>query len=58
MTSNRPYRKAPGHAFAVAELRRHVGTQFDSQVVEALCRALDARTANAVPGQREFAEAA
>jgi diguanylate cyclase (GGDEF)-like protein len=58
MTSNRPYRKAPGHAFAVAELRRHAGTQFDAQVVEALCRALDARAANAVPGQREFAEAA
>ena len=29
MTSDRPYRKAPGQAFAVAELRRNAGTQFD-----------------------------
>jgi putative nucleotidyltransferase with HDIG domain len=41
MTSNRPYRQAPGQQFAVSELRRHAGTQFDAQVVAALCHALD-----------------
>ena len=41
MTSDRPYRKAPGLDFALGELRRHAGTQFDPRVVEALCRALD-----------------
>jgi HD-GYP domain-containing protein (c-di-GMP phosphodiesterase class II) len=42
MTSDRPYRKAPGAEFAVGELQRHAGAQFDPQVVAALCRALDA----------------
>ena len=41
MTSDRPYRKAPGQAFAVQELQRGAGTQFDTHVVEALCRVLD-----------------
>ena len=41
MTSDRPYRKAPGRDFAIAELRRHAGTQFDARVVDALCRALE-----------------
>jgi diguanylate cyclase (GGDEF)-like protein len=58
MTSNRPYREAPGHAFAVAELKKHAGTQFDPQVVAALCNALAARIAEPTPGQRELAEAA
>ena len=40
MTSDRPYRLAPGRASAVAELRRHMGTQFDPVVVRALCEAL------------------
>src|SRR4051812_19610451 len=43
MTSDRPYRKAPGEEVAVAELRKHSGTQFDPQVVAALCRVLDRR---------------
>ena len=41
MTSDRPYRRAPGQEFAIAELRRHAGTQFDPAVVDALCRVLD-----------------
>ncbi len=40
MTSDRPYRKAPGREFAVAELQRGAGSQFDGDVVEALCRVL------------------
>jgi diguanylate cyclase (GGDEF)-like protein len=43
MTSDRPYRKAPGRDFAIAELRRHARTQFDPEIVDALCRALDQR---------------
>ena len=41
MTSDRPYRAAPGQAYAIGELRRHAGTQFDSSVAEALCRKLE-----------------
>jgi HD-GYP domain-containing protein (c-di-GMP phosphodiesterase class II) len=41
MTSNRPYRDAPGREFAIAELKRHAGTQFDPRIVQALCRALE-----------------
>jgi diguanylate cyclase (GGDEF)-like protein/putative nucleotidyltransferase with HDIG domain len=48
MTSDRPYRKAPGQEVAIAELRRHAGTQFDPGVVAALCRVL-ARGAVAAP---------
>jgi len=36
-----PLRRAPGEAFAVEELRRNAGTQFDPEVVAALCRVLD-----------------
>jgi diguanylate cyclase (GGDEF)-like protein/putative nucleotidyltransferase with HDIG domain len=48
MTSDRPYRKAPGEEVAVAELRKHAGAQFDPQVVAALCRVLDRRGGAAV----------
>jgi diguanylate cyclase (GGDEF)-like protein/putative nucleotidyltransferase with HDIG domain len=41
MTSDRPYRKAPGRDFAIAELRRHAGSQFDAGIVRAFCRALE-----------------
>jgi len=42
MTSDRPYRKAPGQRYAIDELRRHSGTQLDAEVVEALIRRLGA----------------
>ena len=38
MIADRPYRSAPGRAFAIAELQRGAGTQFDPEVVEALLR--------------------
>jgi HD-GYP domain-containing protein (c-di-GMP phosphodiesterase class II) len=40
MTADRPYRKAQGDQFALDELRRHAGTQFDAEVVAALERHL------------------
>jgi HD-GYP domain-containing protein (c-di-GMP phosphodiesterase class II) len=42
MTSDRPYRRAPGQSYAIEELRHHSSTQFDGDVVEALIRRLDA----------------
>ncbi len=39
MTSDRPYRRAGSHAFAVREIKRNSGTQFDPQVVEAFLSA-------------------
>jgi HD-GYP domain-containing protein (c-di-GMP phosphodiesterase class II) len=48
MTSDRPYRRAPGREFALRELREGAGDQFDRDVVEALCRVLD-RTAEPEP---------
>jgi polar amino acid transport system substrate-binding protein len=44
MTSDRPYRRAPGHDFAVGELERNAGAQFDPRVVDALCRELEELT--------------
>ena len=35
MVAGRPYRPAIAHEDAIAELRRHAGTQFDPGVVEA-----------------------
>jgi len=37
MTTDRPYRRATSHEFALEELRRHAGTQFDPAVVDAFC---------------------
>jgi diguanylate cyclase (GGDEF)-like protein/putative nucleotidyltransferase with HDIG domain len=58
MTSNRPYRRAPGHRFAIAELERHAGTQFDPDVVIALRDALERRSTHPALGQRALAEVA
>ncbi|RJQ55695.1 MAG: HD domain-containing protein [Nitrospiraceae bacterium] len=43
MTSDRPYRASPGVEYALAELHRYRGTQFDSEVVDAFLRVLEKR---------------
>jgi PAS domain S-box-containing protein len=40
MTSDRPYRPAPGKEYAVSELRKHAGKQFDPHIVEAAIKTL------------------
>jgi|GEM_PF-6086073 putative nucleotidyltransferase with HDIG domain len=41
MTTDRPYRISPGIQYAVSELTRHAGSQFDPEAVEAFLRLLD-----------------
>ncbi len=48
MTSDRPYRKGPGEQFAIEELRRNAGTQFDHDVVDAFLRVLGERSVSNV----------
>lgn len=40
MTSNRPYRDSPGIEYALSELNKYKGIQFDPEVVEAFLRVL------------------
>jgi HD-GYP domain-containing protein (c-di-GMP phosphodiesterase class II) len=44
MTSDRPYQQAISERAALAELRRHAGSQFDGAVVEAFICAIGDRT--------------
>ncbi len=37
MINDRPYKRAISHEQAIAELRRHSGTQFDPEIVELFC---------------------
>jgi len=41
MTSDRPYRPTPGKEYAISELKRYSGTQFDPEAVEAFLRVLE-----------------
>lgn len=43
MTSDRIYRKAPGHDAAMEQLHRHKGAQFDPKVVRALDQLVEKR---------------
>jgi HD-GYP domain-containing protein (c-di-GMP phosphodiesterase class II) len=43
MTSDRPYRAAMSETYAIAELQRNAGTQFDPRVVHALVNLRDPR---------------
>ena len=43
MTSDRPYRKALSHRVALEELRRHAGTQFMPEAVEAFVKTTEQR---------------
>jgi diguanylate cyclase (GGDEF)-like protein/putative nucleotidyltransferase with HDIG domain len=60
MTSDRPYRKAQGERFAIEELRRNAGTQFDGAVVDAFLRVLGHRPTRGVvePRSRSLEPAA
>lgn len=40
MTADRPYRKSPGVEYAIAELKRCSGSQFDPKIVEVFLRVL------------------
>lgn len=40
MTSDRPYRPSPGKEYAISELKRCTGTQYDPKIVEAFLRIL------------------
>jgi len=40
MTSNRVYRRAPGYRYALDELKRNAGTQFDPKVVDTFLETL------------------
>lgn len=44
ITSDRPYRKARPHQYALEEIRRHVGTQFDPEAVKAFLAVERGRT--------------
>lgn len=41
MTADRPYRRSPGREYAISELKRCSGTQFDSDVVDAFLLGLE-----------------
>jgi diguanylate cyclase (GGDEF)-like protein len=56
MTSDRPYRPSVDPAEAVAELRRHAGSQFDERCVSALIDVIAAAGANVVEPEPAGAE--
>ncbi|MBC7460117.1 MAG: diguanylate cyclase [Thermoleophilia bacterium] len=49
MTADRVYRASPGHEYAISELHKWSGAQFDSEVVAAMVRFLTAHHIGQVP---------
>ena len=49
MTTDRPYRKALSHETAMAELRKHRGTQFDPALVDKFLATVDAEDCASIP---------
>jgi PAS domain S-box-containing protein/putative nucleotidyltransferase with HDIG domain len=43
MTADRPYRTAPGKEYAISELKKYSGSQFDPMVVEAFLKVLNTK---------------
>lgn len=41
MTADRPYRPSPGKEYAISELKKYSGTQFDPQIAEAFMKILE-----------------
>ncbi len=55
MTNDRPYRRARGHDYAVSELRRHAGQQFDPALVEKFVAAIERERSMDGPDVRAIA---
>ena len=58
MINDRPYKRAIGHEEAVAELRRHAGTQFDPDLVGLFCELFAATAPEPDPGVLALTQAA
>lgn len=58
MVHDRPYKRAITHELAIAELRRHAGTQFDPELVQIFCDIYGERPPEADPATLAMSAAA